>query len=139
MEKSLGVKLLRFALVGVAGALVDFSTRALLLHLGFPGSVARGCSYIIGSTVAYYLNSYVTFGGERSRFEKLRAATAYLLCFSAAVAVDVLLRHLAPSLPGVLFWSWFGSQVVATMLNFLLQNWWVFRTREVNASADLHP
>lgn len=32
-----------------------------------------------------------------------------------------------PSMPGILFWSWFVSQGVATTLNFLLQNFWVFR------------
>lgn len=120
-------KILRFGMVGVIGAVVDLSTRTLLLHLGAPGVFARGGSYIVGSTVAYYLNSYLTFSGERSPAEKARAATSYVICFAAAVLVDWFIGHVFPTMPGVLFWSWFVSQGVATTLNFLLQNFWVFR------------
>ncbi|AHW62811.1 Putative membrane protein [Corynebacterium glyciniphilum AJ 3170] len=120
-------KVLCFGSVGVIGAIVDFSTKALLLHLGAPGVFARGGSYIVGSTVAYYLNSYLTFSGERSVAEKARAAASYVVCLTAAVLVDWLIGHVFPSMPGILFWSWFVSQGVATTLNFLLQNFWVFR------------
>ncbi|MGV0868922.1 GtrA family protein [Corynebacterium kalidii] len=120
-------KVLRFGMVGVVGALVDFSTRTLLLHLGAPGVFARGGSYIVGSTVAYYLNSVLTFSGERSLAEKSRAAASYVVCFTAAVLVDWAIGHAFPTLPDVTFWSWFVSQGVATTLNFLLQNFWVFR------------
>ncbi len=52
---------------------------------------------------------------------------SYVLCFTAAVLVDHLVRHTLPAMPAVYFWSWFVSQGVATALNFLLQNLWVFR------------
>ncbi|WP_367620302.1 GtrA family protein [Corynebacterium sp.] len=127
-EAALFRKILRFGTVGVVGAVVDFSTKALLYALGVPEPLARAGSYIVGSTVAYYLNSHVTFNGERTRAEKTRAAVSYLLCFSAAVLVDHLVGIIVPTLPNVFFWSWFVSQGVATVLNFLLQNFWVFRT-----------
>ncbi|MEY8566863.1 GtrA family protein [Corynebacteriaceae bacterium 7-707] len=120
-------KVLRFGLVGVVGAVVDFSTMALLLFLGSPTAVARGGSYIVGSTVAYVVNSYVTFSGERTTAEKLRAAVSYVVCFTVAVLVNHLVRHTVPALPNLVFWSWFVSQGAATTLNFLLQNFWVFR------------
>ncbi|MCJ7858780.1 GtrA family protein [Corynebacterium kalidii] len=79
------------------------------------------------SAVAYYLNSVLTFSGERSLPEKSRAAASYVVCFTAAVLVDWAIGHAFPTLPDVTFWSWFVSQGVATTLNFLLQNFWVFR------------
>ncbi|WP_255372584.1 GtrA family protein [Corynebacterium sp. CNJ-954] len=120
-------KIMRFGLVGVVGAVVDFTTMALLLFFGSPSAVARGSSYIIGSTMAYFVNSYVTFNGKRTRSEKLRAAVSYVACFIVAVLVNGVMRHSLPSLPNLVFWSWFVSQGVATTLNFLLQNFWVFR------------
>lgn len=126
-------KITRFTLVGVVGAVADFGTRTLLLALGVPATVSRGGSYIVGSTVAYYLNSAVTFGGDRSRAEKLRAAASYVLCFCTAVLVDklsrALLPELFPELAYVVEISWVVSQAAATALNFLLQNFWVFRRR----------
>ena len=77
-----------FLLIGVVGALFDYGTRTLLLHLGIPAFTARGCSYIVGSVVAYYLNSFYTFDGNRSASEKLRAAVVYLFCFAVAVVFD---------------------------------------------------
>ena len=128
--RALTRKLVIFTLVGVVGACFDFGTRTLLLNLGVIGFVARACSYIVGSTVAYYLNSFFTFQGDRSRAEKARAAVVYTVCFIAAVLVDALMRLSATELPHILFWSWFVSQAVATVLNFVLQNTWVFRTKE---------
>ena len=120
-------KLIRFVGVGCVGAVCDYGTRTLLLHLGVIGVLARAGSYIVGSVVAYYLNSYVTFDGDRSAAEKRRAAVVYLFCFGAAVLVDFLCRRQLDSLPHYRFWAWFVSQAVATVLNFLLQNFWVFR------------
>ncbi len=60
-----------FTLVGVVGACFDFGTRTLLLNLGVIGFVARACSYIVGSTVAYYLNSFFTFQGIVQELRRL--------------------------------------------------------------------
>lgn len=120
-------KLFRFGLVGIAGAAFDYGSRAFLISVSVDPTVARGLSYAIGSTVAYLLNSYYTFDGERSQREKLRATVSYVICFFCAVVVDHLLRMLFPSFEHILFVSWVASQAVATTLNFLLQNFWVFK------------
>ncbi|AZA10493.1 GtrA-like protein [Corynebacterium gerontici] len=115
-----------FLLVGIVGAVCDFGTRSLLLSLDGAPWLARACSYIVGSTVAYYLNSFFTFAGDRSAGEKLRATSVYCLCFGLAVLVDAVFRHGLPGIHHLLFWSWFFSQAVATVTNFLLQSVWVF-------------
>lgn len=120
-------KMVRFVAVGCVGAACDYGTRSLLLHLGVIGVLARAGSYIVGSVVAYYLNSYFTFGGDRSAREKQRATVVYVVCFLAAVLVDFLFRRQVDHLPHFHFWAWFVSQAVATVLIFLLQNFWVFR------------
>ncbi|MFD2455001.1 GtrA family protein [Corynebacterium mendelii] len=120
-------KIINFTLVGVVGAICDYGSRWIMLSLGVPAFAARGGSYIIGSTVAYYLNSFFTFSGNRSRGEKIRAAVSYVVCFTLAVGVDALVRHTLPDLPYLYTVSWVASQAVATITNFLLQNLWVFQ------------
>lgn len=127
--RSLFVKGLKFTGIGIVGALIDYGTRTLMLHLGVWPFVARGISYIVGSTFAYYANSFFTFGGDRSRAEKLRATVTYVVCFVTAVLVDFVFRHSFAGLPHYLFWSWFFSQAAATILNFGLQNLWVFKAK----------
>lgn len=137
---SLVVKGLKFTGIGVFGALIDFGTRQLMLYLGVWPFAARGISYIVGSTFAYYANSFLTFGGDRSAAEKARAAITYVVCFCTAVLVDFGWRHGFARMPHVLFWSWFFSQAAATVLNFGLQNLWVFRAhRTAGARTDAAP
>ncbi|WP_075690982.1 GtrA family protein [Corynebacterium sphenisci] len=120
-------KILRFTLVGIVGAIADYGSRHLLIGYGVDPSISRAMSYVLGSTVAYYLNSFVTFSGSRRGPEKARAAASYLACFASAVCVDYAVRRALPGYAHVLTVSWVVSQAVATMLNFTLQNWWVFR------------
>ncbi|AZA14255.1 GtrA family protein [Corynebacterium choanae] len=127
IPRTLVRKIVNFTLVGVVGAVCDYGSRFVMLALGVPPFVARGGSYIVGSTVAYYLNSFFTFSGDRSAKEKSRAAVSYVVCFCLAVLVDAAVRHGVPQLPYLYTWSWVASQAVATITNFLLQNLWVFQ------------
>lgn len=64
---------------------------------------------------------------HRPSREKRRTAVVCLVCLDAAVLVGFLLRRQLDSFPHYRFWAWFVSQAVATVLNFLLHNFWVFR------------
>ena len=137
--RSLFVKGLKFTAIGIFGALIDYGTRQLMLYLGVWPFAARGISYIVGSTFAYYANSFFTFNGDRSRAEKARATVTYIVCFGTAVLVDLIWRHAFPEMPHYLFWSWFASQAAATILNFSLQNLWVFKAAEPESAGGDSP
>ncbi|MFD8880891.1 GtrA family protein [Corynebacterium xerosis] len=125
-------KILFFGMIGIVGGIFDYGSRALLIHYGLDPSPSRGFSYIIGSIVAYYLNSFFTFEGNRSKVEKVKAVTAYVICFLAAVLVDHVVRKLLPGLDYIMTISWVLSQAMATAINFTLQNFWVFRNKGVS-------
>ena len=112
--------------MGIFGAVTDYAVRYVLLDFGAWPVAARAASYAVGSIVAYYLNSFVTFNGRRSVEEKARAASVYAACFAVAVSVDFIVRNLFPSVNHVLFWAWFVSQGCATVVNFSMQKYWVF-------------
>ncbi|GAA1708630.1 hypothetical protein GCM10009702_08780 [Propioniferax innocua] len=134
--RSLFVKGLKFTAIGIFGALIDYGTRQLMLHLGVWPFAARGISYIVGSTFAYYANSFLTFSGDRSAAEKMRATVTYIVCFCAAVLVDFGWRHTFPEMQNTLFWSWFASQATATILNFSMQNLWVFKAAKPVSTGE---
>lgn len=126
MAKLFTTKIVRFSLIGVAGAVVDYGTRAGLLALGVPAWLSRALSYLVGSSTTYYANSHLTFSGKRSKDEISRATVVYTFCFILAVLVDALSRNLYQG-AYYLEVSWFVSQATATVMNFLLQNFWVFQ------------
>ncbi|WPF66052.1 MULTISPECIES: GtrA family protein [unclassified Corynebacterium] len=123
----LSANLWRFLLVGVFSALCDYGSRAALLWLGVGFAPSRAGSFIVGSTVAYLLNSMVTFSGKRNPAEVLRAGVAYGASFGTAVAVDALCRAFLYSGSWAITAAWVTSQACATTLNYLLQSRWVFR------------
>ena len=108
---------------------MDYGSRSLLLLCGVPATFARAASYIVGSSVAYWLNSKLTFSGERSRAEVARAMVSYVVCFGIAVLVDAVMRRLFPDVDHIFTISWVVSQGCATVANFILQSTWVFQNK----------
>ncbi|NMM91250.1 hypothetical protein B2J88_44285 [Rhodococcus sp. SRB_17] len=117
---------LLFCMVGTAGAVFDFGTRSVLVAFGLNPAVSRGISFVVGSSLAYSLNSRFTFAGNRSAKEKWRAALSYLICFLIAIVVDGIARRFNSFGETTLTAAWVISQAAATSVNFLLQKYYVF-------------
>ncbi|MFG1782691.1 GtrA family protein [Rhodococcus oryzae] len=120
-------RIILFCVVGVAGAIVDYGARSALLAFGVDPAVSRGISFVLGSSVAYSLNSRFTFTGDRSVKEKGRAALTYTFCFAVVIAVDAFIRSLLDLGGMTVAAAWIGSQAAATSVNFLLQKYYVFQ------------
>lgn len=131
----LGLKaqLVRFVGIGVVAAAVDLGVYQLLLALGVWAPLAKGVSFILGTTTAYLLNRRYTFAsstGGRSKF------VGFLVLYGSTFAVNVgvasLVLHLmdaptvnTPPIPGVV--SWFVAQACATTINFIVMRTVIFR------------
>ena len=129
----LRAQLVRFVLVGGLAALVDLGVYQLLLHLDVWAPLAKGVSFVLGTTTAYLLNRRFTFasaGGGRGRF------LGFLLLYGSTFAVNVgvasLVLHLAgapavgtPPVPALL--AWFVAQACATTINFIVMRTVIFR------------
>lgn len=115
-----------FCIVGVISAAIDFGAMHFLETSGANTLISRAISYILGSLFAYYANSFVTFSGNRSTTEKLRAFIVYTACLIMAVLVNKLARIPLADFEHTVFLSWVISQATATTLNFILQSKWVF-------------
>ena len=126
-------QLVRFVLVGGLAALVDLGVYQLLLLVGAWAPLAKGASFVLGTTTAYLLNRRFTFaasGGGRSRF--LGVLLLYASTFAVNVGVASLVLHLldAPSVgtpPVPALVAWFVAQACATTINFVVMRTVIFR------------
>lgn len=125
---SLGAQIGRFVAVGAVSALVDFGVYHLLLALGLYVPVAKGISFILGTTTAYLLNRRFTFteaGGGRARF------AGFVLLYATTFVINVGMNSLALAvLPDIAYRTsiaWVIAQGCATVINFVMLRTVVFR------------
>ncbi len=132
---ALGLKaqLVRFVLIGGVAACVDLGVYQLLLALGVWAPLAKGVSFILGTTTAYLLNRRFTFASSSGGGAKfLGFVVLYGSTFAVNVGVASLVLHLmdAPSVNPPLIaslLSWFVAQACATTINFVVMKWVLFR------------
>ncbi len=126
--------LIRFALVGTAGFLVDAATLKLLLHLGVDFYSGRLLSFFVAVTFTWYLNRIYTFQSRDPRLlrEWFR--------FVSANGVGGILNYTTYALLVAAF-VWFRNSPVAAVAvgsivglvsNFLLSHHVVFAQKSAN-------
>lgn len=126
-------QLVRFGVVGIFCALLDFGTyqglRALGMDAGALVDVARAISFVIGTTTAYVLNRRFTFDATGG----IRQASSFMLLygstFAVAVGVNRWMLLLLPDSGWESTLAWAISQATATTINFIMLRLVVFRER----------
>lgn len=129
---SLHVQAGRFAFVGAISAGVDLAITWLLqIGLGLVGRVgARTIGWGIGTLLAYFLNRRWTFGASAST----RRFTATMLLYGITYLANITIYrrafplfddHLNSNL--ALLLAFILAQGTATLVNFLVQRWMIFR------------
>ena len=129
----LRAQLVRFVLIGGLAALVDLGVYQLLLLLDAWAPLAKGISFILGTTTAYLLNRRFTFAsssGGSGRF--VGFLVLYGSTFVVNVGVASLVLHLlgaptvgTPAVPALI--AWFVAQACATTINFIVMRTVIFR------------
>ena len=118
---------LRFGLVGIGGAVIDYGSLRLILAMGVLPELARVLSFIIGSTAVYLVNRRWTFTSRRNSREVVALALVLALTFALVGGVNALALRLLPDSPWQITLAWAISQAVATTFNFFAQRTFVFR------------
>jgi putative flippase GtrA len=129
---TLKTQLFRFIMTGVVGAVVDFGSTYLLYLAGLGDGASKTVGFILGTLTAYLINRRWTFQATPSVKRFLITMASYL----ATYAVQVSLYKLSiPWLEGMdldQFWvraiSFVIAQGTATVLNFIIQRWVIFRS-----------
>lgn len=128
----LNQQIFRFILTGGLSAIVDFGSTAIFTFLfGFGDTVAKTIGFILGTLTAYMINRRWTFNAAPSTKRFVITMATYALTFVVQVG---LYRLCIPWLEGmelsplvVRLISFVIAQGTATVLNFLIQRFVIFR------------
>jgi putative flippase GtrA len=119
---------LRFAIVGVLGAVVDLSTYLLALHLGLGPVPARALSFACGTTTAYVFNRRWAFRVEGGTRRAAGFALLYGTTFFVIIGVNTAALAVLPEAWWTVTFAWALSQGLGTICNFVMLRLVVFRT-----------
>lgn len=125
-------QLLRFTLTGILAVGTDFTTYWLMIE-EIPVDIAKACSFILGSIVAFFMNKLWTFNDDAEITGSIFNFTAlYSLTFMANVGVNHIVLILIPDINLLGFLCATGT---STVLNFLGMKYWVFSKPQHQAGS----
>lgn len=128
---TLKTQLFRFILTGVVGAIVDFGSTYLLFLAGMGDASSKTVGFILGTLTAYLINRRWTFQAEPSVKRFLVTMFTYLVTYAVQVSLYTVSIPWLEDLGLDQFWvravSFVIAQGTATVLNFIIQRWVIFR------------
>ncbi|RBY89876.1 GtrA family protein [Blastococcus sp. TF02A-26] len=127
-RRGLVQQLVRFAAVGLVGAVVDLSVYSLALHLGGGTTASRALSFIAGTTTAYVLNRRWAFQVEGGARRATGFALLYGTTFFVILGVNALALAVLPESSWRVTLAWAVSQGFGTAVNFVMLRLVVFRS-----------
>lgn len=126
-------QLLRFGLAGAIAGITDYSSLQLLIDAGLLSELAKAISFVLGSTVAYLINSNWTFASQHDAREMFSVTGAYGMAFCLNVSAYAALRFFLPEMPWKITLCWFLAQALATSCNFAVQRGLIFRGKRASS------
>ncbi|HEY0638155.1 MAG TPA: GtrA family protein [Pseudonocardiaceae bacterium] len=124
---ALRTQLLRFVLVGGLAFLVDYGAYQALLALDVWIHLAKGLSFIAGTTTAYLLNRRWTFRAPGSAGRFAGFLGLYGTTFLVNVGMNALALHLLPPSAWEITLAFVVAQGTATTINFAVMRLVIFR------------
>jgi putative flippase GtrA len=126
----LPVQATRFVIVGSCSASVDFALYVLLYHVvGVQVDLAKAITWFAGTTNAYLFNRRWTFQARPNTARYVSVMSLYSLTFAVQVGVNHLCLELLDYRNWALPVAYVIAQGTATMINFSVQRWVIFRLR----------
>ncbi|CAV18266.1 MULTISPECIES: GtrA family protein [Vibrio] len=126
-------KMVRFAVVGVGGFVVDCLVFALLHYVvGLPLMMARISSFIAAATTTWLGNRILTFEykGRGHWSEKLIQWQKFMFTASISAVPNLLcfklMTELLPTFIGAVFIAMAVGTLVGMVTNYLFSQYWVF-------------
>ncbi|MEZ9762523.1 GtrA family protein [Vibrio splendidus] len=126
-------KMVRFAVVGVGGFVVDCLVFILLHYgIGLPLMTSRIGSFIAAATTTWFGNRVLTFDfkGQDSWSDKLIQWQKFMFSASISAVPNLLcfqlMTELLPVFTGVVFIAMAVGILVGMVTNYLFSQYWVF-------------
>ena len=121
------MKITRFVIVGASNTLLGYVFYVAMVKLGVDYKLALLIGYVFGVFFGYFLNRYWTFSNNNYRLSFMKYVALYVGVFilnSLFLILSVDLLLLDP------IFSQFFIIGIISLVNFVLQNTWVFGIQE---------
>lgn len=117
-------QVLRFVIAGLSAFGFDLGLYLMLTDL--TGVIlAKGFSFILGTTIAFLINNYWTFEQKKSSFKNIYR---FSWLYTSTLLINVLMNQsLLILLRDQIFIAFVGATATSMVLNFFGQKFWVFK------------
>ena len=150
IKSPLKKQIIKFTFVGAVAALADLSFYYLFLQIlpehileTFSNeSIAKAMSFVIGTTVTYYLNKFWTW---KKKGRSTRGFIKFLVLYACSLTMNVAVNALAlyllfnvPAfqvLPKKYLLAFICAAGASAVVNFLGQKFWVFKAEKAVQEA----
>jgi len=145
-RRTIVLKAVSFALVGVINATVDFGVFSFFyFYLGFPIILSNLISWFVAVTGSYVMNSLTTFAAESGRKLSFKSYATFLLAQIAGLVANTATVYLVPIAIGKILRIDSSSTTLVLvgkllaigssfLVNFSLSHFVVFRSRGHSAT-----
>lgn len=114
-------RLIKFAVTGIAGSILDFLAFNLVLLLSGNPVISRGVGYVFGTLWAFFVNRSWVFNSKNG----ISSLVPFLLLYGSSGLVAVAIQSLLAT--SGIFLAYLISLLVASVMNFLGMRFLVFR------------
>jgi len=115
-------RLIKFAVTGIAGTILDFLAFNLVLLLSGNPVISRGVGYVFGTLWAFFVNRSWVFNSKNG----ISSLVPFLLLYGSSGLVAVAIQSFLSATSGI-FLAYLISLLVASVMNFLGMRFLVFR------------
>lgn len=117
----------RFLVTGGLSAIVDYGLYVTFMALGITRDLAKGLSFIAGTTTAYLINRRWTFQAPPSKARFVAVVVLYALTFAVQVGINHICANAFEGRPWGIPVAFVIAQGTATVINFVVQRAVIFR------------
>lgn len=117
-------RLFRFCIIGGITTIIDFIIYWFLSQ-SIDISIAKICSMLCASIFSYFINKSWTFNNSDNRHK--RYIWRFYIVFIINISLNTSINKLTYDKTGNKIFAFIVATGCATIINYLLQNFWVFR------------